>query len=492
MYVMTRQTLLPFVAASADGHKLLEHKDTYANVTRVTRTVVGSKMDAQYRIPETSLSNEELCRHKRDLTMIPVDNSFSNQPAPSFEAFECKDGILSVPRFYGIHHWGMPTEDAREEGCAMKASEFLGELKQIQTNAVESVIDRLKNDPSGGGLLVLPCGYGKTICALYIAVKMGRRVLVLVHKAFLVEQWQERARTFIPNVTVGKIQQNTVDYEADIVIGMVQSISKRDYPYEVLRTFGTVIIDEAHHMSAPVFHRALTKLPSRYILGLSATPERKDGMTPLLYWSMGSICFRTERQPEHTLVSCILYNDGRRKEITYRDGRVSVPLMLNALVEDTQRNQVLASKIADCYRNGRYIIVLTDRIVQLHTLKAMLVNLCSVDESHIGYYIGTTGFAERNESAGKQIILSTYCMAKEGLDIPRLDTLVQATPKGDVIQASGRVQRKHPDKKVPLIIDVIDTFSIFEQLRWKRWKFYRKEGFCCQVYDSNEEGAWFT
>ena len=83
-------------------------------------------------------------------------------------------------------------------------------------------------------------------------------------------------------------------------------------------------------------------------------------------------------------------------------------------------------------------------------------------------------------------------MAKEGLDIPRLDTLIMATPKGDIVQASGRVQRKHPDKRTPLIVDVVDTFSVFEALRWKRWNFYRKEEFNCQTCSaSNADAPWF-
>ena len=84
-------------------------------------------------------------------------------------------------------------------------------------------------------------------------------------------------------------------------------------------------------------------------------------------------------------------------------------------------------------------------------------------------------------------------MAKEGLDIPRLDTLVMATPKGDIVQASGRVQRKHSEKRVPLIVDIVDTFSVFEALRWKRWNFYRKEKFNCQTFGiGNTDAEWFV
>tara|TARA_B100000475_G_scaffold198574_1_gene179355 strand:- start:4185 stop:5453 length:1269 start_codon:yes stop_codon:yes gene_type:complete len=421
--------------------------------------------------------------------MIPIDMSFSNQAPIQFNAFESKGGILSVPRFYGLDNWGVPESDNTTLGADMEAHKFSGILNPIQQEACSETLLRL-NGSSKGGMVVLPCGYGKTVCALFIASQMKRRTLVLVHKAFLVDQWKERAETFLPGCKVGKIQQNTVNYEADIVIGMVQSLSKREYAKEVMSSFGFLLIDESHHMAAPVLHKALRQIPARYVVGLSATPERRDGLTSLLYWSMGSICYKIDRAPEHTLVSCMLYQGGKRKEIVYKDGRISMPLMLNSLVVDDDRNKIIAHRMKECYDSDRYIIVLTDRIKQLHSLYVILSKL-GVPAKDIGYYIGTTSETERKTSSECRIILSTYTMAKEGLDIPRLDTLILATPKGDIVQASGRVQRKHPEKKTPLIIDVIDTFSVFEQLRWKRWAFYRKENFTCQTYDATDEVQWF-
>ena len=473
---MQQQSLLPFILKGTSEY--IENPEITKRPDEV-KPMECSQIGSMYCIPEINLSNEELSRHKRNLTMIPKETSFTNQQPLPFNAYESINGMLYVPRFYGIENWGKACVDVTKEGEDMDLP-FHGSLNEIQHEAVNNTITRLNSDYRGG-LVVLPCGYGKTVCALYIAHKMKRRTLVLVHKSFLVEQWQERAISFLPGVSVGKIQQNVIQCDADIVIGMVQSISKREYSQEVMNKFGTVIIDEAHHMSAPIFHKALRQIPAKYVVGLSATPERKDGMSKLLYWSMGSICHRIERQPEHTLVSCMLYEGGKRKEIMYKDGRLSMPLMLNSLVNDTFRTTLISERIFACYNCDRYTIVLTDRIVQLHGIETKLTDL-GVLENDIGYYIGSTSASERALSSSKRIILSTYSMAKEGLDIPRLDTIVLATPKGDIVQASGRVQRKHPNKKTPLIIDIIDTFSVFEQLRWKRWRFYRKEGFKCQTY----------
>lgn len=480
-----QQSLLPFVLS---GKATLSPPHPTSPV-KAHKTIPNSQMGAAYSIQWNRLSNNELQRHKKELTMIPQDGAYSGQATPPFNAFWEDEEWLHVPRFYGYNQWGPPSTVNLVEGEPMHVA-FNGRLNPVQEDATEQTLHKLEAAPHGA-LLVLPCGYGKTVCALYIAQRLKRRTLVLVHKAFLVQQWHERAAHFLPDATRGKIQQNVVDADADIVVGMVQSISKRDYPERVLSKFGTVIIDEAHHMSAPVFSRALRCLPAQYILGLSATPDRKDGMTCLLYYSMGPVAHRIERKPEHTLVSCILYEGGKRKEIKYRDGRISMPLMLNALVADEARNVVIADQIVKYLAVDRNIIVLTDRIVQLHTLMDLLIKRGTPAE-YISFYIGTTPASERQEASERRCILSTYSMAKEGLDIPRLDTLIMATPKGDIVQASGRIQRKHPDKRTPLIVDVVDTFSVFEALRWKRWNFYRKEEFNCQTYSaSNADAPWF-
>lgn len=445
----------------------------------------GTVVDSMYSVPLSAISQKDLSRHVRDLTMTPMEASFGGAPV-SFPAYILGPKTLSVPRFYGLQHWGPPETDNTSLGEPMGSTHFNGTLHDVQQEACSTMLARLET-PEKGGVMCLPCGYGKTICALYLAASLGRRVFVLVHKNFLCEQWRERVRAFLPHCTIGKIQQNTVEADADVVIGMIQSFTKRIYPVEVMRKFGTVIIDESHHMAAPVMHRALRQVSARYIVSLSATPDRKDGLTQLLYWMMGSMCYKVERQPEKTLVSCILYNKGTRKTIKCRNDQVSLPLMLNALTEDQERNALIADRIFKVYKSGRHTIVLTDRCKQLNILFVSLQNM-GVPATDMGFNIASTSKAEREETEHKPIILTTWCMSKEGLDIPRLDCLVMATPKSDIEQACGRVQRKHSEKAVPLILDIVDTFSVFEQLRWKRWSFYRNQQFTCQTYDS--DAAW--
>jgi superfamily II DNA or RNA helicase len=487
-YTDFEMSLLPFVQKSSRCSDL-ESTKTFKTNNLIHRKE-GTILDSMYRVSESQFSRDELARHKRTLTMIPVETAFSSQSDTKFEAFESKNGIFAVPRFYGIQNWGEPCEDKTSLGETLPDYVFGGKLNDVQQTACDATISSLQKN-GNGGMLVLPCGYGKTVCSLYIANILKRKTLILVHKAFLVEQWQERATQFVPGCSIGKIQQNVVDADADFVICMLQSLCKRDYDTNIMKSFGTVIIDESHHMAAPVLHKALRKVHCKYILSLSATPDRKDGLTPLLFWSMGPICYKIERKPEDTMVSCMLYDGGKRKEIK-QNGIICIPLMLNALVNDWHRNSIIAERVFKMFHDGRSIIVLTDRIKQLQILYKMLSEK-NIQHQDMGFYIGTTSSNERAISSTKRIIMSTYSMAKEGLDIPRLDALVLATPKGDIVQAAGRIQRKCPSKKIPLIIDIIDTFSLFEQLRWKRWSFYRKESFSCQTFNAEEkEVTWYT
>jgi superfamily II DNA or RNA helicase len=447
----------------------------------------GTQCDAAYHVPLDALAPGELDRHCARLTVAPIDNGFSAGAVEPLKAFAISDGVLTVPRFYGFEYFGVPETDARADGDAVDVT-FHGALKELQTEAVARVLERLAQ-ASAMGMLILPCGYGKTVCALALVQAVGRKTLVLVEKTSLLTQWQQRARTFLPEARVGKIQQDVVDVDgAQVVVGMIQSLARREYPADVLEKFGQfglVIVDEAHHIAAPVYSQALKRLRARRIVGLTATPERRDGLTALLHWSMGSICHRVERQPERTLVTMIEYGGGARKEIKFRDGRIALPLMLNELARDAARNALIVGQLTRCLALGRRVIVLSDRISQLRELHERVLAR-GVNADDMAFYVGTTKPAERERACERALILSTYSMAKEGLDIPALDTLVLATPKGDVVQATGRVQRQHEGKQTPYIVDVVDTFSIFQNLRYKRQKFYRDEGFESQVWSAEQ------
>jgi len=233
-------SLLPFVTSNQ------------TKMAPVLAVNTDSRLAAMYSRTKNTLSEIELARVRCDLTMRPIESGFGdmNTTAP-YRAFVEDETTIFVPRFYGLSRWGPPYIDNCVIGHKLSAS-FEGELNSIQEHAVRSSVETLQSAPHGG-FLVLPCGYGKTVCAINIISRIQRRTLVLVHKSFLVTQWQQRIATFLPHATVGKIQQNVVDADADIVVGMIQSFSKRQYPQRILESFGFIVIDEAYAVHSLAF-----------------------------------------------------------------------------------------------------------------------------------------------------------------------------------------------------------------------------------------------
>ena len=175
---------------------------------------------------------------------------------------------------------------------------------------------------SGGGLLDVDPGKGKTVMGLYIIAKLKKKTLVIVHKSFLLNQWIERIQQFLPNARVGKIQGQIVDIEdKDIVIGMLQSLSQKEYPENLFDSFGLSIYDETHHLGAEVFSRCMMKTITNYTLGLSGTMQRKDGLTKVFKMFLGDIIHKekTDTSEHKVIVKAIHYkvNDDDFNEIKY-------------------------------------------------------------------------------------------------------------------------------------------------------------------------------
>lgn len=430
-----------------------------------------------YAVPLQKFTNTELRIHRNALTMTPKD-SFSRDSEP-FDAYFVSNGFMHVPRWYGLQHWGPAGKDCTSTGVKTKA-EFTGTLRQLQVEATGAVIKECNRGHfPAGGMLVLGCGQGKTVCGVAIACELKVRTLVLVHKNFLLAQWAERIQQY-STATVGYIQQNNVQTDADIVIGMLQSIAMRDYPNNIFSQFGAVIFDEAHHLSAPVFAKAVTKIPSRYVLALSATPQRKDGLRKLLHWSMGPVLFQAERPHEKVLVSIVAYDEKERhREILGHDNRPVFGRMVTSIASDNLRTRNVSLHLLKLLRaTRRRVIVLSDRVVQLEALNAMLHEQAFVET---GFYIGRSTKEERQAAESCRVILSTYSMAREGLDLPQLDTLLLLSPVGDVEQALGRILRTNPDKCTPLCIDIYDPYSVFEYMMQKRRRYYNKLGYVCEM-----------
>lgn len=315
-----------------------------------------------------------------------------------------------------------------------------------------------------------------TVCALNIISKVKQKTLIIVHKGFLLNQWIERIEQFLPTAKIGKIQGQIIDInDKDIVIGMLQSLSMKEYPVDMFNSFGLTVIDECHHISSEVFSRSLLKVVTKYTLGLSATMQRKDGLTKVFKMFLGDIVFSQQREPdESVLVKAIEYqtNDDEFNETTYDyRGNPQYSTMITKLCEYNRRSEFILEVIKKELEEKK-----DQQIMILGQNKSILIYLYKAIEHRriatVGYYVGGMKEEDLKESEGKQIIIATYAMAAEGLDIKTLTTLLLVTPRTDVVQAVGRILRVKHDR--PLVIDIIDTHDVFQNQWKKRLVFYKK------------------
>jgi superfamily II DNA or RNA helicase len=413
---------------------------------------------------------------KDELSVKPFTFTKShNNDANGFSVFMESPKKLYIPRFYGLKKFGEPSINDIYEGDPIDIS-FKGSLRPEQQPIEDIYIKNAKE--KGGGIISIKCGGGKTVLALHIAAILKTKTIVVVHKDFLMTQWRDRIIEFLPEARIGKIQQNTVDIEnKDIVLAMVQSLSMKEYKEDTFKSFGLAIFDECHHLGAEVFSKSMRKVSSRYMLGLSATPKRKDGLSKVFEWFMGDIVYlqttKNEDYAEVQLVECkSICPKYNKEEVNFRK-EPCMPKMINNICEDFPRSEMILSLIKKYHREKRSILILSDRRGHLELLYKML------NAYSRGYYVGGMKPDELRESQEKDILLATYSMASEGMDIPKLNTVILASPKSDVEQSVGRIFRqKACDRQLhPLIIDIQDNFSMFTKQCDKRIKFYHQNNF---------------
>ncbi len=293
-----------------------------------------------------------------------------------------------------------------------------------------------------------------TTMSLKITEIVGKRALIIVHKEFLLEQWVERIKQFLPSTKVGRIQGPKVEIE-DITIGLLQSISMRTYPVSTFKDFGLVIIDECHHIPSEVFSRALYKVSTKHILGLSATPIRKDGLTKVLNWFVGDILIKPalEGTFDTPVVQVIEFESDVEPKYDRYKGRLMLPDYITKLTKDPLRNEIITNSIISLLKVGRKIIVLTDRRDHCTLLKELILE--KTVNMTVGLYLGGMNKDDLKQSEGCNVLLGTFSLCAEGFDLPTLDTLVLATPRSEITQIVGRILRKR-NINGPYIVDIID------------------------------------
>ena len=429
---------------------------------------------------------------KDELTVspfIPEDYKFGNQEELQFEVFKENKDFLAIPKMYGIKKIGTPKV---KFGKKNKANiKFKGQLREYQQKIIDVVLPKLKKE--GGGMISIPPGRGKTVLAIYLAAKLNLKVLVLVHKTFLMEQWKERIQMFTDS-SVGKIQRDTVDVlEHDFVIGMIQSISMKDtYDPELFQMFDFVIADEAHHLSSKVFSQSLLKICSPYILGLSATFKRSDKLEKVFNWHVGEMLYMDKELVEcEKLVKRYFYSIKHpyfREYINRYNGKANLAKMYTQLIKIPERNQFILKLVQDIYknRNGTRGLLLSQRIDDIKNIRKYLDENTNITAAE---FHGKTKPAQRELAVKAELILSVYQFASEALDIPDLNCLIMVQSKKDLEQVLGRIFRKQKGQytTVPLVIDIVDELPPFKRQASVRNRKYKKDKFVVEDYVFDQE-----
>ncbi len=441
-----------------------------------------------YIVRKKFLTETEINDIRKDLNVKPyVNGDYGAQEEP-FKIYLENENKIYMPKFYGIEKFGIPDNDLCPVGSDINI-DFNLELKEEQKIPAQKTIEAYNS--CGGGILSLPCGFGKTILALYFISQLKKKTLVIVHKEFLMNQWIERIKFALPTAKVGIVQGDKCQIAGnDIVIGMLQTLSMKDFPENTFDEIGHVIIDECHTISSRVFSRALMKVNSRYMLGISATPTRTDGLMKVLKYYIGDTFF-TIKSNEKNVVKVRRFiikseDENYNKEILNFRQKPQMANMINNISDSFNRTRLIMDNVIEEIKTHekRQILILSDRKIQLEDMYKAIKE--KNDESlTVGYYIGGLKKDVLKENEKCRILLGTYPMAATGLDIPTLNGLVLATPRSDIVQAIGRIDRiKHTDIE-PLIIDVIDTFSVFENQARKRFAVFKKKKYMIEDINYN-------
>ena len=414
--------------------------------------------------------NELINSLKKELFVQP----YCENPV-RFPIFRISNKYIYIPKYYGIKKFGLPNlENIKEQEGVTANFKFQCNLRDYQIEICNNILKHLQNKQSG--LVSVYTGWGKTCAALWIVSKLKLKTLIIVHTDNLLEQWKERIKDFlgICSDQIGIIKGPNIDTSKDICIGMIQSISMKDYPNDTFKDFGFMIGDEVHHFSSRMFSRIFYKIGAKYNLGLSATLTRADGLTKVIKYFLGETIVSLKLSILNPIINIKYSNIDPLEEKRMVNGKVNIPGMINSLCDSFTRNLEIVNIIKDKYNEGRKILVLSDRRNHCNELKKLLNTVINNSENEVGLYYGGMKNIALQESNKKKIIIATYQIASEGYDNKELDTLIFATPKSNIEQAIGRILRQENINE-PEVIDIVDSWSVFNNLYFKRSNFYKKK-----------------
>jgi superfamily II DNA or RNA helicase len=393
-------------------------------------------------------------------------------------------GCLSdLEELLGAHGIALEVADQRVSGAALDVR-FHGALTTVQGSAARAL---LAHDT---GVFVAPPGVGKTVIGTYLVASRACSTLILVHRRPLLDQWVAQLSQFLGLDTkaIGQIQGAKRTPTGRIDVAMIQSLVRREAVADLVAGYGQVIVDECHHLPAVQFERVLRETRARYVVGLTATPQRRDGHHPITEMQLGPVRFKIDsksqaatRPFEHRLVV---------RETSFRpsgaDQRGGIQELYGGLARDEARNAMILSDVVRALEERRSPILLTERKEHLDYFTSRLARVAR----HLVVLQGGMGAKTDREVRARldaippneeRLLIATGRYIGEGFDDARLDTLFLAMPiswKGTLVQYTGRLHRLHPGKREVRIFDYVDReVPMLLRMFEKRLRGYRAIGY---------------
>ena len=379
-----------------------------------------------------------------------------------------------------IYRWDFPVAEKIDYGCKIP-------LYDYQEKAVEAVYWKQY------GILQSPAGSGKTQMGIALIAKLGKRALWVTHTADLLRQSKERARQYMGEALLGTITEGKVNIGRGITFATVQTMCNLDLA-QYKDYWDVIIVDECHRVAGTPtavsqFSKVLNSLAARHKYGLSATVHRSDGLIQATFALIGDVIYTvpTEAVADKIMKVGILpvpTGVGISRECLNTDGTLNYARMINYLCENVDRSALICDKIVR--ESSRSCLILSDRLEHLETLMKMLPERMQPYAVMVSGKMTTKkGKAEREQAIAdmrtgeKRYLFATYSLAKEGLDVPRLEKLYMATPQKDyavITQAIGRIARTSKGKAEPVVYDFVDDIQYLIKAYKKRCTTYRKNG----------------
>lgn len=391
----------------------------------------------------------------------------------------CLAALEDLLSEYGVK---LKVEDLRADGTPLDV-EFGGQLTEVQRRVSSALLAHET------GVFVAPPGTGKTVVGIEVIAKRARSTLVLVHRTPLLDQWRAQLALFLdlkPS-EIGQIGGGKFRPTGRLDVAMLQSLVRREDAAELLAEYGHVVVDECHHVPAVSFERIMQEVRARYVTGLTATPQRRDGHQPILEFQLGPVRFAVD--PRSTAAGKVFKHRLVVKETAFRLPEGATPgiqEIYGVLAADSSRNAMILDDVGHALAEGRSPVLLTERRDHLEYFAERLQGRVR----HLVILRGGMGVKQRREvseqlasiPAGEErLLLATGRFLGEGFDDARLDTLFLALPvswKGTLVQYAGRLHRKSHGKSEVRIYDYVDRHEpMLARMFERRMKGYRSMGY---------------